>query len=479
MKELSIEQKAKRYDEAIEIARQYYNDRAMPIGTNFKLERMFPELKESEDEKIRKELISFVRGMLACHDKPNAERDEKYESWIAWLEKQAEQKHTPKHKIGDTIYYNSFGEVKSMVVSDVAIDGTDNPMYEDKDGNAVFEKDLIEHNLADKVEHKFKVGDEIKTANEESLTITKIDEKGYWSEDLFICDFDEECLWDLVEQKPIDKTKSKFKQGDWIIFNGLTLQVKGVVKGFYITTSKDGITNGYDWSIDNAARLWTIQDAKDGDVLVLNNEVFIYAHRKQMYSIAVAHCFVDSAGSFYLDGEFGYKEYGKTISQATKEQRDTLLKAMADAGYTFDFDKKELKNIEQKSADWSADDLPEFESYLCLMFQKFRTKGVCTNGEIVDFVKEHSQKLKDTLCHVWSEEDEKQARQIERIVHNDGCTQKLQEQIANWFSSLKDRYTLKPSDEQMETLKYACGGNYVDLGVLDSLYNDLKKLKGE
>lgn len=52
---------------------------------------------------------------------------------------------------------------------------------------------------------KFRVGDEIKTANdanEESLTITKIDEKGYWSEDLFICDFDEDCYWDLVEQKP-------------------------------------------------------------------------------------------------------------------------------------------------------------------------------------------------------------------------------------------------------------------------------------
>ena len=29
--------------------------------------------------------------MLSCHDKPNAERDEKYESWIAWLEKECEK----------------------------------------------------------------------------------------------------------------------------------------------------------------------------------------------------------------------------------------------------------------------------------------------------------------------------------------------------------------------------------------------------
>lgn len=45
----------------------------------------------------------------------------------------------------------------------------------------------------------------------------------------------------------------------------------------------------------------------------------------------------------------------------------------------------------------------------------------------------------------WSEDDEKQARQIERIVH-DGCTQKLQKQIADWFKSLKERYTWKPSE---------------------------------
>ena len=422
---MTIKEKAIAYDKALEIARQYWNDRAMPIGTNFKLERMFPELKESEDEKVEKAIFGMV------YDSDNelwSSYDVSKSDVLDWLEKQGQQK---------------------LVV----------------------------------IIPKFRVGDEIKTANEESLTITKIDEKGYWSEDLFICDFDEECLWDLVEQKPTDKTKSKFKQGDWIIFNGLTLQVKGVVKGFYITTSKDGITNSYDWSIDNAARLWTIQDVKDGDVLVLNNEVFIYAHRKQMYSIAVAHCFVDNASSFYLDGEFGYKEYGKTISPATKEQRDTLLKAMADAGYTFDFEKKELKKIEQKSADWSADDLPEFESYLCLMFQKFRTKGVCTNGEIVDFVKEHSQKLKDTLCHVWGEEDEKQARQIERIVHNDGCSKKLQEQIANWFKTLKDRYTWKPSDEQVRAIDVVRGisSRYSNdtLKALESLYQDLKKLRDE
>lgn len=80
----------------------------------------------------------------------------------------------------------------------------------------------------------------------------------------------------------------------------------------------------------------------------------------------------------------------------------------------------------------------------------------------------------------WSKEDEKQARQIERIVH-DGCTQKLQKQIADWFESLKERYTWKPSEEQMNTLEYymhtlICNEHKE---VLFGLYADLKKLKEE
>jgi hypothetical protein len=46
-----------------------------------------------------------------------------------------------------------------------------------------------------------------------------------------------------------------------------------------------------------------------------------------------------------------------------------------------------------------------------------------------------------------------------------------------WLNSLKERYTWKPSDEQMDMLKIAVStSNSI---VLDSLYNDLKKLRGE
>lgn len=49
----------------------------------------------------------------------------------------------------------------------------------------------------------------------------------------------------------------------------------------------------------------------------------------------------------------------------------------------------------------------------------------------------------------------------------------------DWLKSLKDRYTWKPSDEQMTILyKYAEQNNY-DGSILTSLYNELKKLREE
>ena len=300
---MTVKEKAKRYDEALEIARQYWNDRAMPIGTNFKLERMFPELMESEGEGIRKELISFVRGMLACHDKPNAERDEKYESWIAWLEKQGQQ--------------------KPIVIIP-----------------------------------KFRVGDEIKTSNEESLTITKIDENGYWSEDLFICGFDEECIWDLVGQKHADKIEPKFKVGDWIVTNKNHIwyvdETPETTSYLYRLINQYGKVEVAEFEVvDNAARFWTIQDAKDGDILSWDNGRYTIIFKELKDNKIIAHCsYNNHSEHFRTQGNYDtmFDSHLKFVL-GTKEQRDFLFQKMKDAGYTFDFEKKELKKIEQKP--WS------------------------------------------------------------------------------------------------------------------------------
>lgn len=78
MKELSIEQKAKAYDEALKVLHKY--DGANIMFSQSLKEEMFPELKESEDEKTRAEIIRFIQMEV--------ENEIVVNKWLAWLEKQ-------------------------------------------------------------------------------------------------------------------------------------------------------------------------------------------------------------------------------------------------------------------------------------------------------------------------------------------------------------------------------------------------------
>lgn len=89
MWELTIEEKAKRYDDAINRMKYYVVDE---YGcSRIKVADVFPELKESNDERIRKSLIELFKDMewddSILHDY-NMDKDKT----IAWLEKQGEQK---------------------------------------------------------------------------------------------------------------------------------------------------------------------------------------------------------------------------------------------------------------------------------------------------------------------------------------------------------------------------------------------------
>ena len=82
------------------------------------LESLFPELKESEDERTRKEIITYLSTV---EDKELIS----YESWVAWLEKQAEQKPVEwseydEHKIKNIIYF--LKSANKHYISEVEID---------------------------------------------------------------------------------------------------------------------------------------------------------------------------------------------------------------------------------------------------------------------------------------------------------------------------------------------------------------------
>lgn len=65
-----------KYNKALEKAREL-----MDKGYDVLMPEIFPELKESEDEKIRKEIIDFIKSRGGFKG-----------DWIAWLEKQKNKK---------------------------------------------------------------------------------------------------------------------------------------------------------------------------------------------------------------------------------------------------------------------------------------------------------------------------------------------------------------------------------------------------
>ena len=97
MKELSINEKAKAYDEAIKRAKKIYG--------NGIIERIFPELKEGDDERIKKNCIHFLK-LQKQHHAATFEIEE----CIDWLEKQGKQladKNKQIFKDGDIVATNT------------------------------------------------------------------------------------------------------------------------------------------------------------------------------------------------------------------------------------------------------------------------------------------------------------------------------------------------------------------------------------
>ena len=224
------------------------------VITEEQASKYFPELKESEDEKIRKEIISAlnfanVKGV--------------YDKHIAWLEKQ--------------------GQVKDSAIS----------------------------------QH------ENKTCKENEDSLTSDDEN--------------------IEND--EKVEPKFKQGQWVVDKqGLTHQIERVVEN--VTTNTFGydlVGGGYFNDTVNDVRLWSIEDAKDGDILFYENEIFIV--KKSVNINILYYCCYDRE-HFIIDNFYSLTiDDIDNIRPATNGQRDLLFKKMKEAGYEWDADKKELKKI--------------------------------------------------------------------------------------------------------------------------------------
>lgn len=138
-------------------------------------------------------------------------------------------------------------------------------------------------------------------------------------------------------------------------------KIKNITEQEYTLVGCDGsvITRPIQ-DVDRLASAFTIEDAKDGDVLALGwledknlwEKIIVFKkyHSEGVKGLYSMPC-VEGYGNTFKNGKMVFNEnipyYSKTWScnfhPATKEQRDALMKAMNDAGYDWDPEKKKLE----------------------------------------------------------------------------------------------------------------------------------------
>ena len=384
MKELSIEEKAHRYDEAIKEAVIAHKDEDKHLKAT--LERIFPELKEDEDERIRKELLEHCKNQA----KPYIQTGNKcpqIQSWIDWLEKKGEH----NYKI---IKGKNYLCVKTHNYAGVEwIKGT-----------------------------KYYASDNYTLVNQGC--------------ECYSPEYSKEEHNNLFEEVIADKVEPKFKVGDWVVNNNGEPQFFQVISRSWPDSKIKKAENNLELFINTATldkqyHLWSVQDAKDGDVIAIGNVICIFKKMDTAgLSIFWTHCEIIGNSEFGLGFSFSSDTI---INPASKEQRDFLFSKMKEAGYNWDTEKKELKKIEQNVIE--PDDLIE-ESYQQQA------------DDLIDMVTEKP---------AWDEEDERIYKVVLELIDSyskgtiGGCI--IPPNIgryAKWFKALKDRVQLQPKQEWSE-----------------------------
>ena len=343
----------------------------------------------------------------------NALEKETPESWNEFLEKQGEQKPVDP----DTLIQQRVDALADIVA---------------------------EQKPADKAEPKFNIGDIIfnkKTKEQFIITNRSLALQYYHDEDhLHEVRFSEQDEWELVEQKSADKVGPKFREGEWITNGDYTWKVVEVKPLDYILQSQDGnIVDDTISHVDEQFHSFTPEDAKDGDVLVVNDNTqyqWIGIFKEHTGCTFTSYCHYNTGMDEFITNKARCRNHGtgkySNIHPATKEQRDLLFQKIHEAGYEWDVEKKELKKAEQKTA-WSEED----ENRINRLIAYFEDKESFTaEDDIVyaNWLKSLKDRVKPQPKQEWSKEDEREFDYIIRCVENGGYIHKRH---GDWLKSLR------------------------------------------
>lgn len=471
-----------------------------------------PELAESADERIRKAIIC---GMTV-HKNQGKETFAAIpiNDCIAWLEKQGEKMSNPRYSIlaklieADDIYQMSVNASMVKEAKNKAIDALSKLEISKLLGlEKQDETDKASYEIAEKEKHEF-VGDGFikchanfqdfkegetywleylgndnynvrsdnllgKTYHITPCQLYTIFKKQTWLEKQGEKPQGKSAFESAKEEKvdnqncvkPADKVEPKFKVGDWFVGNSNKeiFLIKSVNSGYCILEDVKGrIYSPCLPPTEVDYHLWTIADAKDGDVLSYRDGQWIFIYKKQVddnsfhyYSLySTIHqdlTIDDSAFTLLIDG----------IVPATKEQRDLLFQKMHEAGYEWDSEKKQPRKIEQKPAE--NEELTEFDKAVGVSIGTWNPKS----PEQIQSVKAVSKKLLKLAKKQindeqkpWSEEVEAAITLLKDIAEEqekDYCPHNANDlrKAAQYLETCRPQNTLKPSDEHYELEEFA------------------------
>lgn len=152
-------------------------------------------------------------------------------------------------------------------------------------------------------------------------------------------DTDEDIVEAVKGTSILDLVEPKFHEGNWVVQkNTGVYKVIEICKSWYEVI--DFEDNHYSISFDkeHMCHLWSINDAKDGDVLACNGSIFIF-EEEYMAGKSTAYCGL-------INGVFHVSSLGCWTNEkcypATKEQQDLLFSKMKASGWSWNPTTKEL-----------------------------------------------------------------------------------------------------------------------------------------
>ena len=372
---MTDKEKAIAYDKLLVKAKQIYNKEndVLIIHT---IEDLFPDLKESENEKTKKGLIDYfsnfhlqtfagldpkkILDWLEEQDRQDLEwskeENDKLSTIIAWIK---DYPRLAKFNEEAFVRANNYAEwLKSIRNKYVPIKKIEHL------------KSQGEQKLADNPKPRFKAGQTIVNIYHNPDTDSGPEEIKEVTNDKYIFEggsyimISEQDYW-ILDGEP------KFKHGEWIVSDSNNIAyIESVSKTEYNLQYKNGrhekMSVNY---VDKCWHSWTIQDVKDGEVLVEDTCTFIIKKLNKDLSAEVYCCLHDD-GDLEINSKLAF-DVASTYP-ATKEQRDLLFSKMKEEGYEWSEETKELKETRQEpgkpkfhEGEWIISDTADKDYRIC------------------------------------------------------------------------------------------------------------------